>query len=172
MSYIVQGYCFISVFLFITKDSNERNKISLLLPSVAMSYIFRLLYNKTIIALLRQFVYVNESSEWYYIGLVAFSIILAYLLGIFSLSKMFARFLEKSKIPHTVNSNFWADMFQEGIWFNVYLKGHKYNYIGQVSYIEENQCNPHVLLINYSMYDIDIGKKIQLGTIKKFLCFT
>lgn len=53
-------------------------------------------------------------------------------------------------------------MFQEGIWFNVYLKGHKYNYIGQVSYIEENQRNPHVLLINYSMYDVDTGRKIEL----------
>lgn len=162
MSYLVQGFCFISVFFFITKDSGERIKSSLLLPSVATSYILKLIYDKTIILLLDNFIKINFNSSWYYIGLILFSIVLAYLFGIFVLSKPFNLILEKLNVPRSVNSNFWLDIYNEGTWLNVYLKGQDFNVLGQVKYIEENQRNPYVCLCKYSIYNKDTGEEKPL----------
>ncbi|MBR0466033.1 MAG: hypothetical protein IJJ40_00865 [Clostridia bacterium] len=159
MSYLVQGYCFISVFIFITKDSNDRTKTSLLLPSVTTSYILKLVYDKTIILLLQKAIVVNFNSAWYYIGLILFSIILAYLLGIFVLSKPFNTILVNLHVPHSINSNFWLDIYKSGTWLNVYLKGQDVNILGQIKYIEENQRNPYVCLSNYSIYDKRTGEE-------------
>ncbi len=166
MSYLVQGFCFISVFSFITKDSGERVKSSLLLPSVATSYILKLIYDKTIISLLNNIIKTNSDSAWYYIGLILFSIILAYLLGIFVLSEPFNLILEKLNIPRSVNSNFWLDIYKKGTWLNVYLKGQDVNILGQIKYIEENQRNPYICLSEYSIYDKDTGDK-RIITVKE-----
>ena len=162
MSYLVQGFCFISVFSFITKDSGERIKSSLLLPSVATSYILKLVYDKTIISLLNNVINIDFDSAWYYIGLILFSVLLAYVLGIFVLSKLFNKLILKLNIPRSVNSNFWLDIYNEGTWLNVYLKGQDFNVLGQVKYIEENQRNPYVCLCKYSIYNKDTGEEKPL----------
>ena len=162
MSYLVQGFCFISVFSFIMKDSGERIKSSLLLPSVATSYILKLVYDKTIISLLNNVIKVNYDSAWYYIGLILFSVLLAYLLGIFVLSRPFKECLIKLGIPRSVNSNFWLDIYNEGTWLNVYLKGQDFNVLGQIKYIEENQRNPYICLCKYSIYDKETGNEYPI----------
>ena len=162
MSYLVQGFCFISVFSFITKDSGERIKSSLLLPSVATSYVLKLIYDKTIISLLNNDIKINSNSAWYYIGLILFSVLLAYLLGIFVLSKLFNFMLDKLNIPHSVNSNFWLDIYKRETWLNIYLKEQDFNVLGQIKYIEENQRNPYICLCNYSMYDKETGNEYPI----------
>lgn len=162
MSYLVQGFCFISVFSFITKDSGERIKSSLLLPSVATSYVLKLIYDKTIISLLNNVIKINSNSAWYYIGLILFSVLLAYLLGIFVLSKLFNFMLDKLNIPHSVNSNFWLDIYKRETWLNIYLKEQDFNVLGQIKYIEENQRNPYICLCNYSMYDKETGNEYPI----------
>lgn len=160
MSYLVQGYCFISVFCFITKNSSKRRKGSLLLSSVAISYILKLIYDKSVMLVLGRFILYN--STWYYIGLVLLGVALAYLLGIFTLSKPFNYLIKKLNIPRSVNSNFWLDIYKQGTWLNIYLKGQDFNILGQIKYIEEGSRSPYICLSNYSIYDKITGEEYPL----------
>lgn len=99
-------------------NSQERNKGSLLLASVSISYILKLVYDKSIMVVAKNCISYN--SAYYYIGLVLFSIVLGYLLGIFTLSKPFGSLIQKLNIPHSVNSNFWLDIYKQGTWLNVF----------------------------------------------------
>ncbi len=161
MSYLIQGYVFISVFLFITKgNSNARSTITVL-SSIALSYILKLSYDKTIIALLSIWFTINIDSEWYYIGLLLFSVILAYVLGMICVSNKVAELLEKLRIPFTFNKDFWTDIYLKNDWFHIHLKGQDKYYLGKIDYLEENVSNPHIALIDYSVFTKD-GKEINM----------
>ncbi len=164
MQYLVQGYVFIALYLFITKDAPERTKYSLLLPSIAASYILKVVYDKSIIALLKNWINIKNDSGWYFIGLLLFSLVLAYICGQLVLFKPFQKLLLELKFPRTVNASFWADMFTKGMWFNIFIKGHKFHYLGQVSTIEEGTQTPYIELVNYSLYDCQTEEELDCTT--------
>ena len=70
--------------------------------------------------------------------------------------------LDKLNIPHSVNSNFWLDIYKRETWLNIYLKEQDFNVLGQIKYIEENQRNPYICLCNYSMYDKETGNEYPI----------
>lgn len=176
ISYIIYGAIFLSIYNFTTyKEDAQKNK-SYLISCVTISFIIKICFDG-IIALVNEWLKkeLANNGTGYYIGIILFTVLTAYLSGKIVTSSWIKTFLLKIKIERTPNKNIWDDIIQENTWLYVHIKDKDYAYLGLLQYVEENCSNPKVVLSNYKLitmstaetkkdYSNDSNKKILLDT--------
>lgn len=176
ISYIIYGAIFLSIYNFTTyKEDAQKNK-SYLISCVTISFIIKICFDG-IIALVNEWLKkeLANNGTGYYIGIILFTVLTAYLSGKIVTSNWIKTFLLKIKIERTPNKNIWDDIIQENTWLYVHIKDKDYAYLGLLQYVEENCSNPKVVLSNYKLitmstaetkkdYSNDSNKKILLDT--------
>ncbi len=147
--YYVQGYCFIRVFNFIRMKSTDSP--TNLVSCVILSYCLKVIFDETI----GRLAFIDDIKFGYYLLiLIAFSMVLAYLIGIISQSKRVTKILRKAKIHRTMN-NFWDDIAESGLWYDIHIKDSPIVYCGQITLREENERFPLIRLERYSILDAE-----------------
>ena len=150
LTYLVQGYIFISVFSWIVFQKKSNDIDHIVLRSIAASFVLKTVYDG-ILAVVRLDI---QDSSTYLIILIVCSTIGAYLLAVLCNTTWFNGLLLKIGIKRTVNSNIWNDVIKTDVWVRVYLKSNpELTYLGQYLYGEEFEREPIIVLANYQLID-------------------
>lgn len=149
LSYIVQGYVFLTAYYWISFKDNKDFK-NLIIKSIAVSYILKILFDK--ICEWKNIVFKNDIN--YAICLIGSSAILGFLLGKLLSHRWFNLLLHKFHIGRTTNENIWDDVIKPYTWVCVHMKDGT-SYLGQYRYGEPFKSEPIIVLATYQKLDQD-----------------
>lgn len=147
--YLISGYIFLFVYKFVRNvDEQGEDSSKSILPSIAISFIIKLLYDYTIylydIALV-------ENSLGYIIILILISALLGYVIGILLNIKGVNNFLSHLSVYRSINNSFWIDICDPTSIYEIHIQGEENSYIGQIQEIEYSKTKPMIHLYHYAV---------------------
>lgn len=151
LSYVVPGYIFLSVYNFVTIRKTEISHK--LVSGVIASYIIVSLFNLINHILVCAFGEVVGGEPLYYVGLMAFSFIIAFVLGLIARTKKTRAFLDKIGIEATFSNSIWDDVVQPGSWVVLYMRDTDDVFYGYYEYIQDHADKPLIALSAVEVYN-------------------
>lgn len=154
LTYIVPGYITVTVFRYILfNDKDQHKKLSTaIMNGIVISFLI-----KSIVDWIADLIgkTVSIASPKYIVFMLTLGVLLGYVSAKVLTWKKTENFLSKIGINRTPTQNIWNDILHAGTWVRIWLPDSERSYLGQVSYREDYERAPIVVLEQYQFLEDD-----------------